>query len=160
MTKGHMAEPQLVKDLEIVEDLDYQRRSWIVQRVGWVVMGSLSLAGLLGLFGPGLLSWAKAGKPGDRLWLEYERFERFQSPAQLRVHVAPGASQTGQTRLQIDRDYLEQIQLQQVTPQPWRVEAAGDQLGYIFQIAKPEQSTAITFYFQPQQIGSLSGSVS
>jgi anti-sigma factor RsiW len=154
-----MAEIQRIKDLEIAEDFDYQKRSWIVQRVGWAVMGLLTLAGLLGVFGPGLLGEAKAGKPSDRLWIEYERFERFQSPGQLRVHLQPGSEQAGQVRIRLNRDYLEQVQIQQVTPQPIRVEAKRDHLVYVFQTAKIDRTTAVTFYFQPQQIGSVSGSV-
>jgi hypothetical protein len=154
-----MSEIHRVKDLEIAEDLKYQLRSWTVQRIGWVFMGLLSLAGLLGLLGSGLLSWAQVGKPEDRFWLEYERFERFQSPAQLRVHFKPGSGTAGQVRIWIDRDYLEQIQLQQVTPQPERVEAEADHLVYVFHTATTDRSTAVTFYFQPQQIGSIAGSV-
>ncbi len=154
-----MVEIQRIKDLEIAEDLDYQKRSWVVQRVGWVVMGLLALAGLLGVFGPGLAGEAKVGKPSDRLWVEYERFERFQSPGQLRVHLEPGAEKAGQVRIRLSRDYIDQVQLQQVTPDPILVEAKGDHLVYVFQTAKLEQTTAITFYFQPQQIGSISGSV-
>jgi hypothetical protein len=154
-----MAEIQRIKDLEIAEDLDYQKRSWIVQRVGWVVMGLLALSGLLGVFGPGLLGETKVGKPSDLLWIEYERFERFQSPGQLRVHLEPGAEKADQVRIRLSRDYVEQVQLQQVTPDPIRVEAKGDHLVYVFQTAKLDQTTAVTFYFQPQQIGPISGSV-
>jgi hypothetical protein len=152
-----MPEIQRVKDLEIAEDLAFQERSWVVQRVGWVVMGLLALAGLLGLLGAGLLSGAKAGEPGDPLWLEYDRFERFQSPTQLQVHFIP--KQVGQVRIWLDRDYLEQVQLQQVSPQPLRVEAAADHWVYVFRATQPNQATAVTFFFQPQHIGSLSGSI-
>ena len=127
-----MADIQRIKDLEIAEDLDYQNRSWIVQRVGWVVMGLLALAGLLGVFGPGLVGGAKAGKPSDHLWIEYERFERFQSPGQLRVHLEPGSEKAGQVRIHLSRDYLEQVQLQQVTPQPIQGGSAGRQFSLRF----------------------------
>lgn len=76
-----------------------------MQRIGWVFMGLLSLAGLLGLLGPELLSWAQVGKPEDGLWLKYERFERFQSSAQLRVHFKPESGTAGQVRIWIDRDF-------------------------------------------------------
>jgi hypothetical protein len=98
-----MAEIQRINDLEIAEDYEFQKRLWIVQRVGWVVMGLLSLAGLLGLLGAGLFSQTKAGQPSDPLWLEYERFERFQSPVQLKVHVRGDSHKTGFVKLRFDR---------------------------------------------------------
>ena len=42
------AETDRVGDLEIHQDLPFQRRSWTVQRVGWAIMALVVLAGLLG----------------------------------------------------------------------------------------------------------------
>ena len=149
-----------VGDLEIDQDLDYQQRSWFVQRIGWLVMGLFVLAGLLGLFGTGLLSNAKVGEQTDPLWLEYERFERFQSPTKLRLHFNPQTNPTGKIRVWFKRDYLENIQLQQVTPEPESVEAQSDRFVYTFANSKLDRSTTVTFYLQPDRVGALSGSVS
>ena len=40
-------------DLEIDEDLPFQRREWFAERVAWAVMALLIAAALLGLFGTG-----------------------------------------------------------------------------------------------------------
>ena len=69
-----MSEHHRVGDLEISQDLTFQRRSWIVQRVGWVMLALLILAALGGLFGPGPLSRARAGPHDGPLWVEYQRF--------------------------------------------------------------------------------------
>jgi hypothetical protein len=47
------AEVQRHGDLEIQEDLPFQRREWLVERVAWGVMALLIVAALLGLFGTG-----------------------------------------------------------------------------------------------------------
>ncbi len=156
---GTMANNQRVGDLEIDQDLDYQQQSWIIQRIAWLVMGLVILAGLLGVFGTGLLSNAKVGKQTDPLWLEYGRFERFQSPTKLRLHFSPNAGQAGKIRVWFKRNYLENVQLQQVTPEPESVEAQSDRFIYTFANPKPNQPTTVTFYLEPDQIGVLSGSV-
>ena len=55
-----MSKAERAGDLEIVEDLSFQRREWRVQRGGWVVMAVLILLALLGLTGRG------AHQPGHR----------------------------------------------------------------------------------------------
>jgi hypothetical protein len=154
-----MSNIQRIKDLEINEDFAYQERAWVVQRVGWGVLGLLILAGLLGLLGSGWFSNAKAGEQTDRLWLEYERFERFQSPARLRVHLGSSAGKDGFVRVWLKRSYLENVQLHQVTPQPESVEAGVDRLVYVFRDQKLHEPTAITFDMEPEQIGLQSGAV-
>jgi hypothetical protein len=85
-----MAEVQRAGDLELNQDLRFQRRMWAVQRIGWAVMALVVLAGLLGLFGPGPLSSATAGKEEGPLLVEgYERFVRFRIPTTLQVRLDP-----------------------------------------------------------------------
>jgi len=79
-----MARTKKVGDLQINEDMEFQRRSWIVQRVGWLVFALVILLAALGLFGDGILSDAKAGQEEGALWLEYPRFKRFEDEFQMR----------------------------------------------------------------------------
>lgn len=48
-----MGQVKDVRDLESEENLAFQERQWVVQRVAWVVVLALLVAGLLGLLGPG-----------------------------------------------------------------------------------------------------------
>ena len=43
------------------EDMRFQRRSWMVERAGWLVLTAIALAALTGVFGNGPLSTARAG---------------------------------------------------------------------------------------------------
>ena len=84
-----------VGDLEINEDLRFQRRMWAVQRVGWIVTALVvlaALAALLGLLGPGLLSTsAKAGSGGASLSVEeYEQVLRYRKPTTRRLGLGEG----------------------------------------------------------------------
>ena len=150
---------QVNGDIHLNQDLDYQRRSWKVQRVGWVAMGLVALAALLGLFGSGPLSSATTGGKGDSLQLEYKRFGRFEASTRLRIHIQPGVEREGQVRVWLNRNYVEGVQIQKVIPEPERVEAEPDRLTYVFRTANLNQPTAVTFYLQTQQVGLLSGQV-
>ena len=153
--------PDLKKlgDLEISQDMDFQRRMWTVQRVSWGIMALTLVAAVLGLFGPGLLNNVVAGSKAAPLWLEYKRFGRFQAPTTLRIHLGKGAGRNGKVRVLLNRDYLNGMQIQQITPQPESVEAGAKDLTYVFQVPESNQRTAVTFYLQTQQIGPLSGQV-
>jgi hypothetical protein len=146
-----------VGDLEVDQDLEFQRREWLAERIGWAVMALLVLAALLGLFGTGPLTRATAGDRAGPLWIEYERFNRLLAPSTLRVHLGAGAALGGEARVWLDRRYLESIQLQRVMPQPDGVEAAPDRMVFVFRVAEPDQPTAITFSFKPEHVGSLPG---
>lgn len=153
-----MGDIHRVGDLQIGEDLDFQRLSWTVERIGWVVGTLLLLAAVVGLFGSGPLSTATA-RTGTRLMVEYARFERYKSPTQLQVRVGPGAAQQGKVRIWLDRRYLEENQLQQVVPQPSSVEIGSDRLTYAFEVSQPDEPISVTFFIEPQHIGPNEGRV-
>jgi hypothetical protein len=147
-----------VGDLEINQDLRFQRRMWALQRIGWAVMALVVLVGLLGLFGTGPLSSATAGQEEGPLFVEeYERFVRFRIPTTLQVRLDPLG--TGEARLWLDREYLEGVQLQTVTPEPDSVEAGPDGFTYVFKVNDPNRPTSVTFHLQPETIGRLEGRV-
>ena len=68
-------------ELEFEQDLSFQRREWSIQRAGWLVMATIVIAGLIGLFGAGPLSSANA--EAGPLQLQYSRFERRHAPSEL-----------------------------------------------------------------------------
>jgi hypothetical protein len=119
-------------DLEIQEDLPFQQREWIAERVAWAVMALLVAAALLGDFGTGPLSRTTAGDEAGPMWLEYDRFVRLLAPAPLRVQLGPGAARDGMVRLWIDRRYIDSFELQQVTPQPDSMELGIERLIFTF----------------------------
>jgi hypothetical protein len=148
-----MAKRSASSDLELKQDLDFERRTWTVERIGWTVMGLIVLAALAGLFGPGPLSMTTVGEKSGPLWLEYPRFGRFKAPLMLRVHLGPNTVQQGPVRLWLGRDYLESVQIEAVTPPPEHVEAGAERLTYAFAASEPSRSAAITFHLKADQIG-------
>jgi hypothetical protein len=124
-------------------------------------MALVVLAALLGLLGPGLLSnGASADSPQAGLGVkEYERFLRFMKPTTLRIGLELGAVTEGEARVWLDRQYIEGVQTQHVSPQPQSVEAGSKGFTYVFNIAEPDQPTAFTFDLQPQKARLTGGSM-
>ena len=132
-------------------DVKFQRRVWTAQRIGWIVIGSVIVAALSGLFGTGTLSRASARGPG--LQLEYERFGRLQQPMKLRCLVSGKKSGT---QIALSRGYLESVHLEEITPRAEQVEAAGEWVVYRFTGPAP---MTVTFNLKPEEFGSLTGAV-
>lgn len=155
-----MAEYPRVGDLEVDQDLDYEKRAYNVRRVAWWLMALIVLAALAGLFGSGPLSHARAGEAGDPLSLEYGRFARLTAPATLEIHLSPQAAAAGEARIWIDRRYLQDMQIEDMVPEPERVEAGADRLVFVFPLATGSPgATSFELHLQAQRVGSLHGRV-
>jgi hypothetical protein len=138
--------------LEIDEDMDFQRRSWRVQRVAWGAMVLLLLAAFAGFLGSGPASRASRAIP-DLLTVEHQRFSRFQSPETLSVQVAPAATRERSVRLWLDRDYVDQSRIESIVPAPVRVDGASDRVVYEFATVTPGMPLTISFLLQPERVG-------
>jgi hypothetical protein len=144
--------------LEIDQDLDSQRRSWRIQRLGWVLMAAFVLAATAGLLGSGPLSHRRVTVPGVMV-VDYDRFARLQTDETLTVRLEPAATAAETVRLSLDRGFLDSARVQSVLPPPVRVEAAAGRLVYVFSIAEPGVPMIVTFAFEPREFGSYRGRV-
>jgi hypothetical protein len=147
-----------IDGLEIDQDLDFQRRSWIVQRIGWALMFLIVLAAVLGLLGPGRLSHGRADAPGA-MSVEYQRLSLYETPDTLTVRLEPAVTAQDTVRVALDRGFLDSAKMTSVLPPPVRVEAAAGRLVYVFAVAERGTPMTITFGFEPQVIGPRRGVV-
>jgi hypothetical protein len=147
-----------VDDLEIDQDLAFLRRSWRVQRAGWLGMVAVLVLALAGLLGSGPLSRQEVSLPG-LLRVEYQRFARYEAPQTLTVRLEPAATRTGEVRLWVDRRYLDESKVETIMPPPSRVEAATDRLVYVFRMSRPGEPATIVLELQSRQIGPISGRI-
>jgi hypothetical protein len=147
-----------VDGLEIDQDLDFQRRAWMIQRVGWAVMTVFVLAAAAGVLGSGPLSHARADLPGT-MSVEYQRFARFETNETLTVRLEPAATGADTVRLSLDRAFLDAARMASVLPTPTRVESAAGGLVYVFAVAEPRTPLVVAFNFEPQEIGRQRGTI-
>jgi hypothetical protein len=139
-------------DLEIEEDMSFQKRTWIVERLGWALMALLVLASVLGLIGTGPLSNTRKGDPA-RLQIEFERFTHANTPTRLRVRLAVD----GPFFLQLPVQYLRKTEVSEVLPEPETVAAQGELVTYSF--AAERGSAEVIFDLKIRQWGSRKGFV-
>lgn len=154
-----MSSIQRVGDLEIEQDHDFQRLSWRMQRVGWIILALVLLAGLLGLFGSGPLAHATVGAPGSPLRLEYDRFGRIDAPSTLTALVRPSTRRPGEAILHLDRGFTDFFQIERMQPTPDRTEAGADHSVYVFRATGSPGPVRVTFRLRPDQPGLLTGRV-
>lgn len=148
---------QRVGDMELEQDLTFQRRSWRVQRIGLVVWILVMLAAVAGLLGGGPLSDATVGASG-LFQVQYERFVRHGAPTLLEIQLEAGAVQD-EARVWIDKVYLQGVQIQTTYPEPDSVEAGADGLTYVFKLDEPGQPTSIIFNVMYEPIGLHQGRI-
>lgn len=141
-------------DLEIGQALDFQRRQWMVQRVGWIAMGMVILAALAGLMGSGPLSKASAGGPDDDLQVTYQRFDRRHAPTEVQMKVAGGAHQEGEVRIWVDQAFLDRVELEQIIPEPEEVLSEPGREIYVFRAGSDSsQQVDVTYQLQQDAFG-------
>ena len=140
-----MTNLQRVGNIDINEDVPFQRREWKLQRIGWVVIALLLLAGLLGVWGRGPLTTKQITDAASASWVEYHSVDHYQADTTFSLHVGSGAVTADTLRITLNRAYLDRIQLQGIEPEPAAQELRGNGVVYVFDVATPGQPVAVTF---------------
>ena len=146
------------RSLEIDEDEAFERRSFTVQRAGWIFMAAFVVAAAAGLFGSGPLARAHTAVPGA-FTVEYDRLTRYQSDQTLHIHLDPAVTRGREARLWINRGFLDSSKINTVVPAPLRIEGEADRLHYVFHMAKPGHRLFVAFNIQAEQIGLVHGRI-
>lgn len=128
-------------DRPVREDMRFQRRYWLFERIGWVVLILIVAAAAGGIFAGGPLSAAAAG--GSGISAVYERFAR--RGVDTRVVVTMSAGQT--LRLQ----GTEGFDIAAVEPRPAAARGEGGGLAYDF--APADGRREITLRLTPRGWG-------
>ncbi|HEY8520669.1 MAG TPA: hypothetical protein VIN61_11360 [Gammaproteobacteria bacterium] len=145
--------------LEVNENLALQRRTWVFERAGWVLLAALIAAAALGVFGGGWLAHRRAASPDGSLVVEYERFTRVRSPERLRVRLADVHAADERLRLVMDAAYLERVNVKSATPEPERVELGAGRVTYVFAVDGSSGPAAVTFEVEGERAGTAHGKI-
>jgi hypothetical protein len=141
------------KSLQIEDDMKFHKREWFVQRVGRLIMFACVIAAALGLFGSGML--AKTSVRDGILKVDYQRFCRVQRMASYEIYISETRNLAGkaQRKLWLPNDFIKEVQIEHVEPEPSTVQA--DSLGhtYIFETAGAGEGISVFFQFRHKRPG-------
>jgi hypothetical protein len=144
-----------VDSLEINEDRPHEKCFWRVERAAWAIWFLVLLAALAGLLGPGPLSKKVRSDSDQRLRVEYNRFDRYQSPATLKIDVRPDVAEDNEIKLALNRTFIEAIELRRIDPEPDSTETDGESIVYIFKTPDLKQVAKIIFHYEGNKSGNV-----
>jgi hypothetical protein len=130
--------------LEIDDDLEHQRHAWRFQRVGWIAIGVLLLAAVLGLFGKGPLSRSVIADSRHRIIIEYDRIARYETAFRLVIQLEALPESPRTARLWIDPRYARSLRIEQIAPDADRTETGADGLTYVFHVSAAPAIITVT----------------
>lgn len=110
-----MTSKQAHKLEALEEDIAFQRRFWVVERIAWagfVVALALALLGLTG--SGGVLSQGRSESAFGVL--EYPRVSRWQAVDQMRIEFAPSVG--AQAEVALDRSFVGVFEITGIHPEP------------------------------------------
>jgi hypothetical protein len=138
--------------LEIDEDIAFQRKEWIAQRIGIVLLALFVLSALFGLTGRGgPLSHGEAGDRNGPVHVEYERFVRRGAEATLSLHFRSRAP--GDVRFWVSAPYLQVVTIEDILPRP--VITSVEQERHVYTIHAGSPEITVTFKVEHTTIGRI-----
>jgi hypothetical protein len=128
------------------------RREYVAERSGMVLIALILLAALLGLLGPGPLTYRTEIAEGNSLTVEHYAIQRYEAPSELYVRVRPVAGAES-IRLGISRTWTDRITMEGITPEPVSIETSEDRLVYTFRASGEE--VLIVLRYKNDEFGSV-----
>jgi hypothetical protein len=142
------------RSLEIDEDISFQHKEWIAQRIGVVVLSLFVLTALFGLTGiSGPLSHGEAGN--GVLHVEYDRVVRRGAKARMKLHLR--APSPGEVRFWVSAPYLEEVTVERVVPEVELQTVERDRHVYAVRAGSPD--VAISLDIQHNTAGVIGGEI-
>lgn len=142
-----------VGTLEISQDLNFQRRAWVFERVGWVAMALVIALAIVGVFGHGISSKGSTVSRDGNLKIDYSRVARHRSPDTIRLTLAQGAVDGDEARVAFSRASVEGMDIETVYPEPDSVETGADETVFVFTLSEDATATEIVFNVLFEDIG-------
>lgn len=109
--------------LPVREDMRFQEKSWLAQRIGWLLLAVFIGLAISGVLSRGVLSGADARREGVALTAEYERFQRRSAVTYFTLHV-PRQSED-EIWLQLGRAFQDTYEIESIQPPPARSNTSG-----------------------------------
>ena len=148
-----------IGDLELNQDLDLQRKTWTVQRIGWGGMVLIVVAALAGVFGSGPLTRMEVTDDPHTFRLLYDRFGRYEGELVLQLVLTPETTTPNRVTVEIDRTYWTSHAVEHITPEPLISSIGIDGFLYTFETDAQSSPAVIVFRLRTKSIGAMDGRI-
>ena len=136
-------------EFKIDEHIDLQEKGWVIQRIGWIMIIAVMIAGGLGLFGSGWIS--KQTSSSGNIRAEFERFFRYETEMKILVESGDHISS-----ISFPQQYLKDFRIIHFVPEPVNNNTSGNEVRYNFLAG---QNKIVSVYLVPKTYGSINGSI-
>jgi hypothetical protein len=131
--------------LEIDEHLDLQKKGWKLQKIGWLCIAIIMLAGTAGVFGEGPLS--DQTKSTGKTTVNYQRFFRHEAEMKILVESANHIAS-----ITLTGEYLKNFKVVRFVPEPVNNNTINKAVRYNF---LPAENHIVSLYMIPKEFGSI-----
>jgi|SRR5690625_4862947 len=142
------------EELQVRENIPFQRRIWKVQPIIWCLMLLFVGLGFFGAFGgSGPLNQTTIRE--SLIEIEFERFPVKTIPSTVDVKIDSEAVSDGKIDLWLSNDYLTRMVLRHLYPEPEKSESQDGGTLFTFSVTPGERAT-ISLVFDPHGSGRIS----
>jgi len=131
----------------IEDDFGFQKKEWVIERIFWVLMALFLTLGLLGTFGDSEALLNHKTTQINGAVVQYDRFSRVEKRFMLRVSFP---EKSDNCTIGFNDDYVQQIQITQVIPEPEKVSLENGKVIYHFDC---RYRGTVTFFKDPLKMG-------
>lgn len=150
-----MAGPLTVRD---IEDIGFQRKEWLVQRVAWVLLALVAVGALAGVLGAGPVSETTAESEDGTVEVTYDQFIRNLGTTIMTISLGQETVNNGKAQLFISHELAESWRLNNVSPAPSTESSSDDWLIYEFDVLG-ETPPTVKFVYMGDRLGVHHGPV-
>ena len=144
------------RELEVDEDPRYSRREAVAERIGWIVILAVVVAGALGLFANGPVSHRTA-RNGE-VEVHHQRFARNQGRTTVEVRVDAAAIEGGEVVVAVPQRFLEAYEVEEIFPEPASVRVDVGDVELVFEVGDGTELRA-ALHLRPERVGRQRGAV-
>jgi hypothetical protein len=148
-----MAHTRLSAALERDQRDEVLRREWRFERVGWIALAVVLVAGIAGMFGDGFVADASSRSADGAAVLSYERIIRQDAPTELQLHLAAASVADSVVVVSIAEAYLAAMDVQRVVPEPVLVRASSGRVEYHLRRLDPSRTMRVRFTVRAAAMG-------
>ncbi|EFE95088.1 hypothetical protein [Serratia odorifera] len=125
----------------VTEDIPLLRLSWLLEKLGYVLMFSVVIAALAGVFADGILSDTRQQNVNGTLTVDYQRFARQGAQSQWRVKIKDDGD--GPLTLMVSDSLTASYLIENIQPQSVQVTQRGNEI--LFSVPDDDRQQWHTF---------------